>query len=209
MPIDQPRACQLPRSCLLGIAANLAFVAAVHGGNPPATPADRVREVLADKCLACHSTDPKKGGLDLTRRASALLGLPPTPEEVRAFVDDPAPDAFERLVDRLLDSPRYGERWGRHWLDVVRFAESHGYETNALRPDAWPYRDYVIRAFNRDTPFARFVAEQLAGDAIEGADWLARSATGFIVAGPHDVVGNQATEAALQQRVDDLDDMGA
>ena len=139
-----------------------------------------------------------------------LTGLPPSPEEIWSFVEDPAPDAFESLVDRLLDSPRYGERWGRHWLDVVRFAESHGYETNNLRADAWPYRDYVIRAFNQDTPFARFVEEQLAGDAIAGAaDWLVRSATGFIVGGSHDVVGNQAPEAVLQQRVDDLDDMVA
>ena len=82
---------------------------------------------------------------------------------------DASPDAFERQVDRLLADPGYGERWGRHWLDVVRFAESHGYETNNLRPDAWPYRDYVIRAFNRDTPYAQFVKEQLAGDTIDGA----------------------------------------
>jgi hypothetical protein len=80
-----------------------------------------------------------------------LLGLPPTPEEVEAFVADPDPDFYEKLVDRLLASPHYGERWGRHWLDVVRFGESHGYEQNHLRDDAWPYRDYVIRAFNQDT----------------------------------------------------------
>jgi hypothetical protein len=103
----------------------------------------------------------------LIRRASFdLLGLPPTPEEIRAFVHDTAADAYERLIDRLLASPHYGERWGRHWLDVVRFGESHGYETNQLRLNAWPYRDYVIRAFNRDTPFAQFVLEQLAGDTL-------------------------------------------
>ncbi len=136
-----------------------------------------------------------------------LTGLPPSPEEVAAFVADPAPDAYERLVDRLLDSPRYGERWGRHWLDVARFGESHGYETNQLRPNAWPYRDYVVRAFNEDTPFDRFVAEQLAGDTIPGADWLTQSATGFLVGGGHDVVGNQAVEGMRQQRADDLDDV--
>jgi len=136
-----------------------------------------------------------------------LIGLPPTPGEVDAFAADPATDAYERLVDRLLASPRHGERWGRHWLDVVRFAESHGYETNLLRPDAWPYRDYVIRAFNEDTPFARFVEEQFAGDAIPDADGLTRAATGFLVGGAHDTVGNKAVDGMLRQRVDDLDDM--
>ena len=99
-------------------------------------------------CLA-----PEADRATLIRRLSFdLIGLPPTPEEVDAFVDDRDPDAYERLVDRLLASPHYGERWGRHWLDVVRFGESQGYETNMPRPNAWPYRDYVIRAFNRDTP---------------------------------------------------------
>ena len=98
--------------------------------------------------------------------------------------------------------------WGRHWLDVVRFAESHGYETNALRPNAWPYRDYVIRAFNQDIPFARFVEDQLAGDAPDlDNDWLSRSATGFLVGGSHDIVGNQTVEGTRQQRADDLDDI--
>ena len=89
----------------------------------------------------------------------------------------PIPCAYERLVETLLASPHYGERWGRHWLDVVRFGESEGYETNLPRPNAWPYRDYVIRAFNRDTPFPRFVLEQLAGDTLTepanaSPDWL-------------------------------------
>ena len=110
------------------------------------------------------------------------------------------------LVDRLLGSPHYGERWGRHWLDVVRFGESEGYETNMPRPDAWPYRDYVIRAFNRDTPFPRFVLEQLAGDTL-AADWLTQAATGFLVGGTHDIVGIQNIEGMRQQRADDLDDM--
>ena len=158
----------------------------------------------------------------LIRRVSFdLLGLPPAPEEVRAFVNDPDPHAYEKLVDRLLGSPHYGERWGRHWLDVVRFGESEGYETNMPRFSAWPYRDYVIRAFNQDTPFPRFVAEQLAGDALAEAeaeaeaagqasrqsDWLTQAATGFLVGGTHDIVGNQTVEGMRQQRVDDLDDM--
>ena len=98
-----------------------------------------------------------------------LLGLPPSPEEIDEFVADAEPDAYERLVDRYLASPHFGERWARHWLDVVRFAESHGFEMNQPRPNAWPYRDYVIRSFNEDKPYDQFVFEQLAGDTI-GAD---------------------------------------
>jgi hypothetical protein len=144
----------------------------------------------------------------LIRRATFdLLGLPPTPAEVEAFLDDSAPDAYEKLIDRLLASPHYGERWARHWLDVVRFGESHGYETNVLRFNAWPYRDYVIRALNRDTPFAQFVREQLAGDTVPDADWLTQSATGFLVGGVHDVVEDKTVEGTLQRRMDDLDDM--
>ena len=136
-----------------------------------------------------------------------LTGLPPSPREIDDFLNDPRPDAYEHVVDRLLASPRYGERWARHWLDAVRFGESHGYETNNLRPTAWPYRDWVVRAFNDDLPFNRFVAEQLAGDALPDGDWLSRSATGFLVGGTHDVVGNQTPDGMKQQRVDDLDDM--
>jgi len=143
-----------------------------------------------------------------------LTGLPPIPEAVDAFVGDPDPLAYEKLVDRLLASPQYGQRWGRHWLDVVRFGESQGYETNLPRPSAWPYRDYVIRAFNHDRPYPRFVLEQLAGDTLgqadtdrARADWLTQAATGFLVGGTHDIVGNQTIEGTLQQRADDLDDM--
>jgi hypothetical protein len=151
---------------------------------------------------------PEADRASLIRRVTFdLTGLPPTPEDVAAYVADGAPDAYERLVDRLLESPHYGERWGRHWLDVVRFGESHGYETNRLRGDAWPYRDYVIRAFNRDTPLDRLVLEQMAGDTLAGADWLTRSATGFLVAGTHDLVKTFMFEAKLRQRADDLDDL--
>ena len=136
-----------------------------------------------------------------------LTGLPPTPEETAAFVNDKAADAYEKLVDRLLASPAYGERWGRHWLDVVRFGESHGYEMNTLRPNAWPYRDYVIQAFNEDRPFPRFVREQLAGDVAAKDDPLGNVATGFLVAGAHDLVGNAVPEAKVQMRHDDLADM--
>ena len=153
---------------------------------------------------------PEADRVRLIRRLSFdLTGLPPTPEEVDAFLADTKPDAYERLVDRLLDSPRYGERWGRHWLDVVRFGESHGYEMNQPRPNAWPYRDYVIRAFNRDTPLPRFALEQLAADTVKGpeVDGLTLAATGFLVGGAHDQVGNATLAGMLQQRADDLDDM--
>ena len=131
-----------------------------------------------------------------------LLGLPPTPAEVADFVRDENPDAYERFVDRLLASPQLGERWARHWLDVVRFAESDGFETNQPRPNAWPYRDYVIRAFNEDKPYDRFVFEQLAGDTV-GED----SATGFVVGGPYDRVKSPDIGLTLQQRADEMHDM--
>lgn len=136
-----------------------------------------------------------------------LLGLPPTPAEIDAFLSDTSIDAYDKLVDRLLASPHYGERWGRHWLDVVRFAESHGYETNELRRNAWPYRDWVIRSFNQDKPFKQFVVEQLAGDVVAAGDVQNEVATGFLVAGTHDIVGNQSPEGKAQQRQDDLYDM--
>ena len=108
-----------------------------------------------------------------------LLGLPPTPQEVDAFVADPAPNAYERLVDHLLSSPHYGERWGQHWLDVVRFAESEGFEYDRALPGAWRYRDYVVRAFDEDKPYDRFVTEQLAGDEIGPDRHETRIAAGF------------------------------
>jgi len=132
-----------------------------------------------------------------------LIGLPPTPAEVEAFVADPAADAYERLVERLLASPHYGERWGRHWLDVVRFAESDGYQRNNFRHHAWPYRDYVIRAFNEDKPYDRFIKEQIAGDAY-GVD----AATGFIVGGAWDILRLiDPPTFDHQQRADELYDM--
>ena len=141
--------------------------------------------------------------MTLLRRLSFdLVGLPPTPDEVAEFVADARPDAYERLVDRLLASPHFGERWARHWLDVVRFAESDGFETNQPRPNAWPYRDYVIRTFNDDKPFMQFVTEQLAGDMI-GVD----EATGFIVGGTYDRVKSPDPGLTAQQRADELHDM--
>lgn len=95
-----------------------------------------------------------------------LIGLPPSPAEVDAFVRDKNPQAWQNLVEKLLASPQYGERWGQHWLDVVRFAETDGFEYDTHRLDAYRYRDYVIRAFNNDKPYDRFVMEQIAGDEI-------------------------------------------
>lgn len=159
--------------------------------------------VLQQLTVAGLEPSPEADRRTLVRRVYFdLIGLPPTPAEVAAFLADTRDDAYERLVDRLLDSPHYGERWARHWLDVVRFGESNGYETNGLRPNAWHYRDYVVRALNDDLPYDRFVVEQLAGDQI-GADL----ATGFLVGGPHDIVGIKNIEGQLQQRANDLDDM--
>ncbi|MFN3648954.1 MAG: PSD1 and planctomycete cytochrome C domain-containing protein [Armatimonadota bacterium] len=108
-----------------------------------------------------------------------LVGLPPTPAEVDAYLSDTRPDAYQRLVDTLLASPHFGERWGRHWLDLARFAESDGYENDQIRANAWRYRDWVIQAFNADMPFDRFTVEQLAGDLLPNAPLEARVATGF------------------------------
>lgn len=113
-----------------------------------------------------------------------LHGLPPTPEAVDAFVADPDPQAYEKLVDHLLASPRYGERWARHWLDTVHFADSHGCEHDVFRPHAWRYRDYVIASLNNDTPWDRFIREQLAADAFYPQETHLTAALGFIAAGP-------------------------
>lgn len=131
-----------------------------------------------------------------------LIGLPPTPEQVRAFEKDKSANAYAQLVESLLASPRYGERWARHWLDVVRFAETSGFEVNTPRPNAWPYRDYVIRAFNEDKPYDQFILEQLAGDLI-GED----AATGYLVAGPDDLVKSPDPVLTANQRADELHDI--
>ena len=155
---------------------------------------------------------PEAGRQTLIRRLTYdLHGLPPTPEEVAAFAADNSPDAYEHLVDRLLASPRYGERWGRHWLDAAHYGESHGYDKDKPRRNAWPYRDYVIRAFNDDKPYARFVQEQLAGDILFPDDPQATVALGFIAAGPWDFVGHaelrEGTTDKEITRVLDRDDM--
>lgn len=140
----------------------------------------------------------------LRRVSLDLIGLPPTPERVQGFLKDRSSDAFERVVDELLKSPRYGERWAQHWLDVVRYADTHGFEVNTERPNAWPYRDYVIRAFNEDTPYDRFIREQIVGDAL-GQD----AATGFLVTSSVLLPGQigQDPESKRLARQDALDEI--
>jgi hypothetical protein len=131
-----------------------------------------------------------------------LTGLPPTPAETGAFVADKSPAAYEEMVDRLLDSPRYGEKWGQHWLDLVRFAESDGFEYDTHRPDAWRYRDYVIRSFNRDKPYDQFVREQLAGDEISTTDEEMRIAAAFNRIGPlRKNAGNQEVAGSRNEQL--------
>lgn len=138
----------------------------------------------------------------LIRRAYLdLLGLPPTPEEVEAFVKDSKPDAWPRLIERLLASPHYGERWGRHWLDLVRYADSGGFENDLDWPDAWRYRDYVVKSFNDDKPYDRFIQEQIAGDELWPESDEAMIATGFLRLGPENNIKTERT------RMDELDDL--
>ncbi len=166
------------------------------------------------KALKDHQLSPS-GEADrrtLIRRITFdLIGLPPTPDEVENFVRDPDPLAYERLVDRLLASPHYGERWARHWLDVVRYADTCGYDKDKLRPNAWPYRDYVIRSFNDDKPYARFVQEQVAGDVLFPGNPDGILGLGFIAAGPWDFIGHvEVPEAKIDGKVArnlDRDDM--
>jgi hypothetical protein len=132
-----------------------------------------------------------------------LIGLPPTPEQVAAFQKDSSAEALDRVVEDLLSRPGYGERWARHWLDLARFAETNGYERDAVKPNAWRYRDYVIRALNADKPFDRFLTEQLAGDELPGADAETMIATGFNRLGPWD---DEPADPG-QDRFDQLDDI--
>ncbi len=142
----------------------------------------------------------------LIRRAYFdLIGLPPTPEQVTAFVKDDSPQAFEKVIDSLLQSQHYGEKWGRHWLDTARFAESGGYEFDGFRPGAYHYRDWVIRAFNSDLPYDQFLRLQLAGDVLQADDYHGASATGFLVAGPYP--GQITAKTVERIRYDQLDDM--
>ncbi|MEX0643582.1 MAG: DUF1549 domain-containing protein, partial [Pirellulales bacterium] len=183
--------------------------------DPPATgvpidwsanPIDRF--IYARLTAAGLHPNPPADRRTLVRRVTYdLTGLPPTPEEVQAFVGDESADAYEKLVDRLLASPRYGEQFGRHWLDVVRFGESTGFEVNHVVDNAWPYRDYVIRSFNDDKPFDQFIMEHLAGDSLGPGDPAVEIGLAFLVCGPVDIVGNSDPVQAAQIRADAVDEM--
>jgi hypothetical protein len=184
----------------------------------PPVPSDASHPIdafLRQKLAAAKLTpSPEADSRTLARRLYYdLHGLPPTLEQLADFAQDTRADAYERLVDRLLDSPRYGERWARHWLDVVHYGESHGYDKDKPRRNAWPYRDYVIQALNQDKPWVRFVQEQVAGDVLFPEDPRAFVATGFLAAGPWDFVGHQELREGTvdkdNTRVLDRDDMVA
>lgn len=177
-----------------------------HGVDWTAHPLDRF--VLAKLLKAgLRPSPPADRRTLLTRLTYDLTGLPPTPEELAAFEADDAPDAYARAVDRLLASPEYGERWGRHWLDVVRYGESRGFERNQIIDNLWPFRDYVIRALNEDRPWDQVIREHLAGDILGRDRPEIEVASAFLVAGPYDDVGNQDPVAAAQIRADTLDEM--
>lgn len=140
----------------------------------------------------------------LIRRAYYdLIGLPPTSDEIQQFVSDEDPQAFSKLVDRLLDSPHYGERWGRHYLDLVRYAETNSYERDSAKPNAWKYRDYVIRSFNEDKPYSQFIREQLAGDELDEVTTESLTATGYYRLG----IWDDEPVDPVQARFDGLDDI--
>jgi hypothetical protein len=161
---------------------------ALPDGMPAQWARTQVDRFILDR-LARHKLTPapEADRRTLLRRLTFdLTGLPPTPDEVDAFLADKSADAYEKVVDRLLASPAYGERWARHWMDVVHFAETHGHDQDRPRENAWPYRDYLIRSFNEDKPYSRFVREQVAGDVLFPQDPWATVATGLLAAGPWD-----------------------
>ncbi len=178
----------------------------------PCSPLDRfILAALERKGLAPASPADKRA---LIRRATFdLTGLPPTPEEVESFLADGCPEAFERVVDRLLASPRYGERWGRHWLDLARYADSNGMDENVAYANAFRYRDYVIHAFNADKPYDQFVKEQIAGDLLArtGDDALNHerlTATGFLVIGPKMLAEDDPVKMEMDIIDEQLDTVG-
>jgi len=181
---------------------------AVPGKNKHSNPIDAfIMARLATNGLALS---PPADRATLIRRLSFdLIGLPPSPQQVDEFVRSKSPRAYEELVERLLGSPRYGERWGRHWLDVARYTESQGFEYDRLRTNAWHYRDYVIKSFNDDKPYDRFVQEQIAGDVLKPVTSDGIVAASLLVCGPWDQAGNSqanATQKAIT-REDELEDM--
>ena len=168
------------------------------------------RFILARLEQSQLTPSPTADAQTLIRRLSFdLIGLPPTPAEVETFVHDPSPKAYERLVERLLASPHFGERWGRHWLDIVRYTESQGFEYDKLRDNAWHYRDYVIQSFNQNKPYDVFMREQIAGDVIEPVTPQGMIATSLLVCGPWDEAGNAQANVAqrMATREEELEDV--
>ncbi len=185
--VDPPDASKVPENWRTNPIDRFVAVKLAEQGLSPSSPADRrtlIRRVFYD-----------------------LVGLPPSPTEVQAFVESDDPLAYEKLINRLLNSPQYGERWGRHWLDVVRFGESNGFERNVLIPDLWPFRDYVIASINADKPFDLFIREHIAGDVFGEGRPESEIGTAFLVAGPYDDVGNQDAVQAAQIRANTIDEM--
>jgi hypothetical protein len=182
----------------------LAETAVPNGGaNAKWARSDIDRFILARMNEMKLSPNPAAEKRTLIRRVYFdLIGLPPTPEEVDQFVNDPSPDAYAKLVDRLLENEHYGERWGRHWLDVARFGESHGYEADNDRPQAFVYRDAVIKSLNQDLPYDTFVKWQIAGDEFDPKNELARQLTGFCGAGP--TLTNEGGDRVKYEKLDDV-----
>ncbi len=187
-------------------------IPAPPASRPPGAPALHPVDAFLLARLAPHGlayAPPANRPTLIRRLAFDLTGLPPSPAEIDAFVADPSPQAYETLVERLLASPRYGERWGRHWLDLVRYTESQGFEYDRLRDHAWHYRDYVIRSLNDDKPYDRFMREQIAGDVLEPVTADGIVATSLLVCGAYDEAGNaqaNATQKAIT-REDEMEDL--
>jgi mono/diheme cytochrome c family protein len=174
------------------------------GAAPVNNPIDAfIRQRLLERGVV-RAAPPADRATLLRRVTLDLTGLPPTPEETDAFLHDDAPDAFARVVESLLASPHYGEQWARHWLDVVRYADTGGYANDYERPNAWRYRDYVVRSFNQDRPYDRFVLEQLAGDEIDPADPELLVAAGFLRLGPWEQTAMSVAALTRQQFLDDV-----
>ena len=183
-------------------------IPAVPRGGKESNPIDSfINARLAEKGLSMSAAADR---VTLIRRLSFdLVGLPPTPREIDEFVHNKSPRAYEDLVDRLLASPRYGERWGRHWLDVARYTESQGFEYDRLRNNAWHYRDYVIKSFNEDNPYNRFMMEQIAGDVLEPVTRDGMIAVSLLVCGPWDQAGSSQANATQRAttREEELEDL--
>ena len=174
---------------------------------PPESDANHPIDAFIERKLAEAKLTPasRADKRTLIRRATYdLTGLPPTPEEIEAFLNDESADAWSKVIDRLLDSPHYGEQWGRHWLDVVRYADTAGYSNDFERSNAWRYRDYVVRSLNADKPYDRFVVEQIAGDILEPDNPEMLVATGYLRMGPWEHTGMMQKVVSRQLYLDDI-----